>query len=230
MTARNLFAAATFCFMIAALYAVFLYAPTESTMGEVQRIFYFHVSSHWVNFLAMLSVFVFSSLFLLNRQREMDVRASAAAEVGVVFCTMGLVSGMLWAKPVWGIWWTWDPKLTSLFVLWLIYLGYLTLRRLVESAEQRARLSAVFGILGAVDVPIVYMSNRWWRTQHPQPVMAGEAGSGLDPQMRMAFFVTLTAFTLLYFYLWKVRCDLERSQENVETLQREVQARLQEGS
>jgi heme exporter protein C len=228
MSLKSPLAWLTLISMLAALGGIFLYAPTESTMGEVQRIFYFHVSSDWVSFLAMFFVFFDSLRFLAKRERDLDIKAAAAAEVGVVFCTMGILTGMLWAKPVWGIWWTWDPRLTSFFVLWLIYLGYLMLRRLVESPEQRARLSAVFGVLGAVDVPIVYMSNRWWRTQHPQPVIAGGEGSGLDPQMRVVFFITLTAFTFLYFYLWRVRCDLERTQETVETLQRQVQAQLRE--
>lgn len=230
MSPKSPLALLTLISMLAALYGIFLYAPTEQTMGEVQRIFYLHVSSDWISFLAIFCVFFYSLRFLAKRERDLDIKAAAAAEVGVVFCTVGLVTGMLWAKPVWGIWWTWDPRLTSFFVLWLIYLGYLMLRRLVESPEQRARLSAVFGILGAVDVPIVYMSNRWWRTQHPAPVMGGGEGSGLDPQMRIAFLTTLLAFTLFYFYLWRIRCDLERTQEIVETLQREVQVRFREAS
>ena len=131
---------------------------------------------------------------------------------------------MLWAKPVWGIWWTWDPRLTSFFVLWLIYWGYLMLRRLVESPEQRARLSAVFGVLGAVDVPIIYMSNRVWRTQHPQPVIGGGEGSGLDPRMGWTRGGVVSGFHTCFFSTcgscvktWSV---LRRS---VESLQRQSQ-------
>ncbi len=215
----------TFTAMLASLYLVFLYAPTETTMGEVQRIFYFHVSSAWTSFLAIFVVFIYSVRFLATRNRDLDTKALSAAEVGAVFSTMVLVSGPLWAKPVWGIWWTWDARLTSAFVLWLIYLGYLTLRRLVESPEQRARLCAVFGVLGAVDAPIVYMSTRWFRTQHPQPVIAGGEGSGLDPQMRLVLYLTFLAFVLLFFYLWRLRCDLERTQEAVESLERQAQLR-----
>jgi heme exporter protein C len=213
----------TFVLMLAAVYAVFVYAPTELTMGEVQRIFYFHVSSAWTSFLAIFFVFLYSIFSLVKGSRFWDIRAAAAAEVGAIFCTLVLISGPIWAKPVWGIWWTWDARLTSFFVLWLIYMGYLMLRRLVESAGQRARLSAVFGILGAVDVPIVYMANRWWRTQHPQPVLAGGQGSGLDPEMRVALFVSLAAFTLLYFYLWRLRCDMEQMQDTAEALERQLQ-------
>ncbi len=212
--------------MLVSIYGVFIYAPTEATMGDVQRIFYFHVSSAWTSFLAIFVVFVYSVRFLASRDRDLDTKAAAAAEVGAVFSTMVLLTGPLWAKPVWGIWWTWDARLTSAFVLWLIYMGYLMLRRLVESPEQRARLSAVFGVLGAADAPIVYMSNRWWRTQHPQPVLGGEAGSsGLDPQMRVVLYTTFLAFILLFIHLWRLRCDLERSQEVVESLQRQTQLR-----
>ena len=213
----------TFVSVLCALYAIFIYAPIEASMLEVQKIFYFHVSAGWVSFLAIFCVLVYSILFLVRKSREMDIKAAAAAEVGTVFATIVMVTGPIWAKPVWGVWWAWDARLTSMFVLWLIYLGYLMLRRLIEAPEQRARLSAIFGILGAIDVPIVYMSNRWWRTQHPSPVMAGGQGSGLDPQMKIAFFISLGAFTLLYFYLWKLRSELENSKEAVEALQRRVE-------
>jgi len=220
---RNVLAWMTCATMLLSLYAIFIYAPTEATMGDVQRIFYFHFASHWVNFLAIFCVFIYSVRFLIKRDRELDIKACSAAEVGLVFATIGLLTGMFWAKPVWGIWWTWDPRLTSFFVLWLIYWGYLMLRRLVEAPEQRARLSAVFGVLGAVDVPIIYISNRVWRTQHPQPVIGGGAGSGLDPRMGWVVAVSFLAFTLLYFYLWKTRQDLERAEERLESLQRQSQ-------
>jgi len=138
-----------------------------------------------------------------------------------VFGTFGLISGVLCAKPVWGIWWTWDARLTSFFLLWLILMGYLMLRRVVDSPGQRAKLSAVFGILAAVDVPIVYMANRWWRTQHPAPVIAGGPGSGLDARMGLTLGITLVAFTLLYFCLWRMRCELERMNDSLEALQRQ---------
>ena len=214
--------------MVAALYAIFLLAPVELTMGVVQKIFYFHVASAWVGFLAIYLVCFCSLRFLQKRDRQWDVRAASAAEVGAVFLTLNLVSGPIWAKPVWGIWWTWDARLTTTLVLWLIYLGYLMLRRLVDSPEQRARLSAVVSIFGAVNALIVYMANRWWRTQHPQPVIAGGEDSGLHPDMWLALLVTLLAFILLFFCLWKMGCDLERSRESVESLRRTAQRRLRE--
>jgi heme exporter protein C len=215
--------------ILISLYCIFIYAPTESSMGEVQRIFYFHVPSAWTGFLGIFLVFICSILFLIKNERAWDIRAAAAAEVGAIFTTMVLISGPLWAKPIWGIYWTWDAKLTSLFVLWLIYLGYLLLRRLLESPIQRARLSAVFGIIGAIDVPIVYMSNRWWRTQHPQPVIGGGESSGLEPRMLFTFLLSLTAFTFLFFLLWRMRCKIEQSADRLEALHRELNTRLQEG-
>ena len=223
MKAQKLLGLLTFVSVLCALYAIFIYAPIEASMLEVQKIFYFHVSAGWISFLAIFCVLIYSILFLVRNTRELDIKAAAAAEVGAVFATIVMVTGPIWAKPVWGVWWAWDARLTSMFVLWLIYLGYLMLRRLIEAPEQRARLSAIFGILGAIDVPIVYMSNRWWRTQHPSPVMAGGQGSGLDPHMKIAFFLSLGAFTLLYFYLWKIRTNLESSQEAVEAVQRQLE-------
>ena len=226
MKSQNSLAILTFVLMLVALYAIFIYAPTERTMGpigEVQRIFYFHVSANWTTFLATFFVFLYSILFLMKGTREMDIRAAAAAELGTVFGAAGLISGTIWAKPIWGIWWTWDARLTSFFLLWLILIGYLMLRRVVDSPGQRAKLSAVFGILAAVDVPIVYMANRWWRTQHPAPVIAGGSGSGLDGRMALTLCITLVAFTVLYFYLWRLRCELERTGDTVEALQRRLQ-------
>ncbi len=214
--------------MMAALYTIFVLAPLELTMGIVQKIFYFHVSAAWVGFLGIYLVCFCSLRFLLKGGRQWDIRAASAAEVGAVFFTLNLISGPLWAKPVWGIWWTWDARLTTSFILWLIFMGYLMLRRLVEAPEQRARLSAVVSIFGAVDALIVYMANRWWRTQHPQPVVAGGEDSGLHPDMLLALFVTVLAFTLLFFCLWKMRCDLERSRESVDSFQRNVQRHWRE--
>ena len=163
MRPQLLHAFLTFVLMLAAIYAVFVYAPTEATMGEVQRIFYFHVSSAWTSFLAIFFVFLYSVLSLLKGSRHWDIRAASAAEVGAVFCSLVLITGPIWAKPVWGIWWTWDARLTSFFVLWLIYMGYLMLRRLVESPEQRAKLAAVLGSW----VPSMFPSSTW-------PIVGGE--------------------------------------------------------
>ena len=153
-------------------YLALAVAPTEQTMGDVQRIFYYHVPSGWVAGLCFFINFVASIWYLWKRSPGGDALAAASAEVGVVFCTVLLITGPLWARPVWGIWWTWDARLTTTLVLWLIYVSYLVLRRFA-AGEQTQVLAAAFAVFGFADVPIVYMSIRWFRTQHPSPVMGG---------------------------------------------------------
>jgi len=189
-------------------------APTEQTMGDVQRIFYYHVPSAWVGFLCFFVNFIASIVFLMKRSARADAVALSTAEVGVVFFTIVLITGPLWAKPVWGIWWTWDARLTTSLVLWLIYVSYLVLRRF--STGQTSTLAAVLSIFGFLDVPIVYMSIRWWRTQHPQPVIAGGEGSGLHPDMWYALLVNVVAFTLFGALLCWMRYRLELAQHAVE--------------
>src|SRR5581483_8978585 len=154
------------------LYAALILAPTERTMGDVQRIFYYHVPSAWTAFLLFGINFVASILYLAKKSAKADILALVAAEVGVVFCTVVLVTGPIWARPVWGIWWTWDPRLTLTFALWLIYIAYLVLRRFSNSS-QTATLAAILAIFGGLDVPLDYMSIRWWVGQHPSPVIGG---------------------------------------------------------
>lgn len=209
-----------FGMMVANLYLIFLFAPTEKTMRDVQRIFYFHVPSAWVAGLAFLVVFVGSVGYILKRDLRYDRMALASAEIGVVFCTIVLVTGPIWARPVWGIWWTWDSRLTSTLVVWLIYASYMLLRGFVEEAHRKALLSAVVGIVGFVDVPIVYMSIRWWRTQHPSPVFAGAEGSGLDPNMRITFFFSLAVFTLLFVVLARFAAGVQQAENDAGELDR----------
>ncbi len=208
--------------MAVALAMVFLYAPEERTMGNLQRLFYFHLASWWLAFGAFFVVAGASIGWLWKRRESYDAAAFAAAEIGVLFTTAGLAMGMIWAKPAWGIWWTWDARLTTAFVLWLIYVGYLLLREAVEDPVRRANLAAALGILGAADVPIVYFSIRWWRTQHPAPVIMGGPDSGLHPDMAIALVVCLAAFTLLFVWLYRWRVRLEHEARSVETLRQRV--------
>src|SRR5580700_7402747 len=170
-----------FLLLAAASYGALIVAPTESTMGLIQRIFYFHVASAWTGFVAFGLVFIGSIGYLRTRSLKWDWLSVASAEVGVAFFTIVLVTGPIWAKPVWGIWWTWDARLTSSFLLWVLFVSYLVLRTLVDEPERRAQVSAVFGIFAALDIPLVYFSIWWFRTQHPQPVI-GDGGS-LDARM-----------------------------------------------
>jgi len=206
--------------MVAALFMAFVFAPTEATMGDVQRIFYFHVPSAWVAFMAFAVVFVASIQWLRTRSQRWDALAVSAAEIGVLFATVALVTGSIWAKPTWGTWWDWDPRLTSTLILWLIYVSYMMLRSVIENPSKRASLSAVVGIVGFVDVPIVFMSIRWWRTIHPV-VITGNS-MNLDPSMLLTLMVCLAAFTLLFVHLLGMRLALEQQREEVNLLREAI--------
>ncbi|MGB8647537.1 MAG: cytochrome c biogenesis protein CcsA [Anaerolineae bacterium] len=202
------------------LYMALWYAPTERTMGDAQRIFYFHVPSAWVGFLAFFVVFIGSILFLLKRDPKWDALARSSAEIGVVFTTLVLLTGPLWAKAAWGTFWVWDARLTTTLVLWLIYIGYLMLRSAVDDTR-RARMAAVLGIIGFMDVPIIYLSVTWWRTMHPTLLVGSEGG--LERPMVITLMVCLLSFTLLYAWLMLVRVRLEEKRDQLAALQeREV--------
>ena len=207
--------------MLISLYMVFVFAPTERMMGDVQRIFYFHVSTAWVGMLAFLVVFIASIAFLRSQKREWDRLALSSAEIGVVFMTMALVTGSLWAKPTWNTWWTWDPRLTTSAILWTIYVVYLVLRGAIEEPMQRARLSAIFGIIGFIDVPIVFMAIRWWRTIHP--VVFDSEGFYLNGRMLLTFVVCLITFTLLYVTLLVQRYRVEALTDAVRQLKQQLE-------
>ena len=215
--------ALTLVWLLVALYMTFLYAPQEMTMGEVQRIFYIHVPSAWTALVGFMIVFGASIHYLWKRSPASDELAYAAAEVGFVFCTGVLITGPLWAKPVWGIWWTWDARLTLTFLLWLLYIDYLMLRSYLINPGRAANLSAVVGIIGFIDVIIDYMAIRWWRTQHPQPVIMGGANSGLDPRMTATLLVSWGAFMCLYFYLLRLRLSLADTRRELSEIRRTLE-------
>lgn len=191
---------ATLVMMLVSMYLVFVYAPIERTMGVVQKIFYVHVSTAWTGFLAFFVVLVCSVIFLRNGSRVADITAYASAEIGVLFTTLTLITGPMWARSFWGKWWDWsEPRLVTALILWFLYNGYLILHRSAGSDIRRARFNAVYGIIAFINVPIVFLSVRWYRASHP-PLLVFEPG-GLDASMKVAFFVTLFTFTLLYFWL-----------------------------
>ena len=199
-----------------ALYEALIGAPTERTMGDVQRIFYYHVPSAWTAFLLFLINFVASVVYLIRRDSKSDIVALVSAEVGVVFCTVVLVTGPIWARPVWGIWWTWDLRLTLTLVLWLIYVSYLMLRRF-STSSQTAKLAAVLAIFGALDVPLVYFSIWFFRTQHPSPVIGN--GGSLDPRMAHVLLINWAAFLCLAWLVCWTRYRLEVLTREVEEAQ-----------
>jgi len=182
----------TIILVTAALFGAFIFAPTERQMGEVQRIFYFHVGAAADAFLAFFFVFIAGILYLIRRNPVWDQLAAASVEVGVVFTTIVLTTGPIWAKPVWNTWFPWgDPRIMTTLVLWLIYMAYMILRSSLPDGDRRSRICAVFGIIGFIDVPIVWMSIRWWRSIHP--VVITSEGANLDPRMYQALMLAIFA-------------------------------------
>ena len=209
-----------FLLMVAALGLVFIYVPTEKTMGVVQRIFYFHVPVAWISLLAFFIVFIGSILYLWKREEKWDVLARSSGEVGFVFITLVLVTGPIWAKPAWGTWWTWDVRLTSALILWFIYLAYLMVRSFAVEESRGARFAAAVGIVGFIDVPVVYLAIRLWRTQHPEPVIFE---GGLAGSMLLTLLVSVAAFTVLYVYLLVQTMSIRQVETDIEKLQQTLE-------
>ncbi len=196
--------------ILTALGMTFLYAPRELIMGDVQRIFYFHVASAWVGFFGFFVTFLGGIGYLARQERRWDILALSSVEVGLTFITMTVITGMLWAKPVWGTYWTWEPRLTISAVQLLVYVAYIMLRTAIESPERRARFSAVYGIVAFVTVPLSWFAIRWWRTIHPDVLTGGE-GMAITSTMVQTLLTSIAAFTLLYFTLLRQRIRLERA-------------------
>jgi heme exporter protein C len=203
-------------FVVAQLVAVVI-SPAEAGMGHLQKIMYVHVPSAWAAFLAFGVVFVTSILYLLRRRESHDLMAAAAAEVGVVLTGLTLALGSIWGRPTWGVWWTWDPRLTSTAVLFAIFVGYLSLRAFVEEPEQRARWSAAVGVLGFLNVPIVYMSVRWWRTLH-QP---SSSPATVDAPYVLGLRINAIVFVAVMAYLLIRRYQAALLEREVEALEEE---------
>ena len=208
----------------AALYMIFLFAPPDQVQRDIYRILYGHVSVAWLAFLAFGIVVIGSIMHLWRRDSRWDSAAVAAAEIGVLFTTLTLATGTIWGRNVWGVWWTWDPRLTTTLVLWFIYVAYLVLRMYIDDVNLRRRVAAIFGIFGFVDVPIVWFSVQWWRSLHPVQTITD--GEGLSPKMLATMLVTLAAFTVLFFVVLRQRYLLERASEESEDLHAMVRNRF----
>jgi heme exporter protein C len=209
-TRRRVLGWATVAAFAILAWAAFGLAPEDDVQGAPQRIFYIHVPSAWIGFLAFFVVFIASLRFLAKRDLRYDAIAVASAEIGLLFTTGVLITGPLWARPIWGVFWSWDPRLTSFLVLWLIYLSYLAMRQYVPDPMRRARFSAVLGIVGFADVPVVYLSVRWWRALHPDQVVFVNGGPRMPGEMVIALLIGIGAFTLFYLYLLTVRLRVQR--------------------
>lgn len=202
-------------FLFLAIYLVFSYAPIETTMLEVQKIFYFHVSSAFTVFLAFGVTCLFSLLYLIKRKDKYDMLAVASAEIGIVFCTIVLLTGPIWAKPAWNTWWNWEPRLTSTLILWLMYIGYFVLRSAL-TGEKKKVYSAVLGILAFLDVPIVYFSVEIWQgSLHPDT----NTKWNLAPEMVGTWMLTWLALTVVYVFVLLVRYEMERLKARLEIIQ-----------
>jgi heme exporter protein C len=225
MKARLPLTIVTALLIFAAGYAALFIAPEEKTMRAIQRIFYFHLPSWIAMFSAFSVVFYANVAYLITRNRKWDALGVSGVEVGVICCTIGLMTGPLWARPVWGIWWTWDARLTTTFILWLLYIAYLLLRGLLEDPEKKASLSAIFGIFASLDIPLVYLSNRLWRTQHPQPVILGGQGSGLDPTMGKVLLLCVIAVFCVMILVLVDRYRLELLRTECDELRFAIESR-----
>ncbi|MDA1127356.1 MAG: cytochrome c biogenesis protein [Chloroflexi bacterium] len=200
--------------MLVDLYLIFMVAPTDSVLGHVQRVFYFHVPVAIMSFLAFFVVFLGSLMYLIKRTPKWDAIAHASAEVGVVFVTLALITGIIWARPVWNTWWTWEPRLTTTLILWLIYVAYLMVRSYAPNQSKGAVYAAVMGIVGFVDVPIVYYSVVWWRSIHPSPVVGPFAqADALDGTMALVLLYSFITFLFFFAYMVMERIELRNTEE-----------------
>lgn len=222
---------ATVVSMLLSFYFIFIYAAEEKTMYAAQKIFYFHVSSAWLAFLAFFVTFVFSILFLIKRKRIFDTYAYVSAEIGVVFTIIVLTTGPIWARSAWNTWWVWEPRLITTLILFFIYIAYIMIRQMDGVWDKKARLAAVFGIIGFADVPIVFFAIRWWQTKF-HPIVFGEGpsqkGGGIEDTMLVALLVTIAAFTILYSYLLHKGVSFEKMKLTVEQYKEKLRAKMEE--
>lgn len=202
--------------MVRNVYLIFMVVPDEASQGMIYRLLYFHVPAWWTAFLAVALSGVFSALYLIKKHLRYDAIAVSVTEVAVVFLIMGITLGSIWGRIIWGIWWTWDARLTSALICVLLYSGYLLLRRSMEEPAQRARISAVFSLFAFIDVPIVWFSIRWWRTQHPQPMQ-------LAPEMWNALLWNWLGFALLAAVLTLIRLDQEQGERRLQSMRRSTE-------
>ncbi|MEE8547222.1 MAG: cytochrome c biogenesis protein CcsA [bacterium] len=204
--------------MLIAVYMIFFYAPTERVMGIVQKIFYFHLPLAFMAFLSYFVAFVCGVLYLIKKDIKWDIIGSSSVEIGVVFTTLVLITGSLWARPIWNTWWTWDPRLTSSLILWLIYVAYIILRMSVEQAERRATFCAVMAIVGFLDVPIVFLSARLWRTIHP--VVIKSKSIDMEPAMITVLAISMSAFLLFWITLIRIRSRVDFMELRIRNLEK----------
>ena len=193
----------TSIFMLINLYLIFIWAPNEINLGISQRIFYIHIPLAWLGMISMILLGITRIIYLLTNNIKWDNIAKSTAEIGVLFLSLLLLTGIIWSKPTWGIWWTWDSKLTTTLILWFIYVGYLTLRAYGPQGSQGARYGAILALLGIIDTPLIYFATIWWRTQHPELNIgpAANVSNTIDISILQVLLFSLITFTALYIFL-----------------------------
>jgi heme exporter protein C len=201
-------------------FLIFKVAPTERIMGDVQRIFYLHVSLAISSYLAFTGVFVSSIMYLWKKRLLWDTIAYTCAEIGVLFSTLVLITGSLWARPIWNVWWAWDPRLVTMFILWFIYVGYFLLRKGISDWSKRAQYSAVIGIIGFLDIPLVRLATKWWRSVHPR--LKSEDG-GLDPLMMKIMIFSMMTFLIFTVFLFMYRYRIAKTEEKLTILTKRLE-------
>ena len=223
--AREGLFAASAALMGLTLYMVFFWVPTELNLGVSQRIFYFHVPLGWLGMLSIVLVAFASIMYLITRKEKWDSLAYATAELGVVFSSLILVTGVIWARGDLGWWWTWDAKLTTTLILWFVYVGYLMVRAYAPKGSQGARFGAVVALFGAIDAPIIYMATVWWRTAHPE-LNTGPLAQDVDAlgsgRIYLTLLVAVITFTVLYAYILVERYSLRRSEAALDEIHQSV--------
>jgi heme exporter protein C len=215
---KGILGAATLVFIIAGLYWGLVKAPPDAYQGDSQRIMYLHIPSILIAYLSFFLVFVGSCLYLWKREKRDDNLAHAAAEIGVLFTALTIVEGSIWGRPTWGVWWTWDARLTLTAILLLIFIGYLMLRALVEDESRAASSAAILGIIGFLDIPLIHMSVYWWRTLHQPPSILRPdkvPWENIHPELLTALAINFVAFVLLYFYMLSHRLRLGEMHEEI---------------
>ena len=219
--ARDALLIASALLMALTLYMVYFWAPTEQNLGVSQRIFYFHVPLGWIGMVSIIIVAFASLMHLFTGRQRWDDLAYSTAELGVIYASLILVTGAIWGKPVWGVWWTWDPKLTTTLVLWFIYVAYLMIRAYGPMGSQGRRFASVIALIGAIDAPIIYMASIWWRTAHPALNIgpaADEAEAIGDSRIYITLLVSVVAFTVMYIALLAERYALRKSESDLDEL------------
>lgn len=211
------------------LYLIFIWSPVEKIMGETQKIFYIHVGTAWVAFLAFFVVGFYSVMTLIKPMMSRFIYAGVAAEIGVLFTTITLITGMTWGRASWNTWWSWEPRLVTTLILWFIYIAFLFIRKMDGSWEKIAKLSSVFGIIGCLNVPIVFMAIRWWNSKL-HPIVFGDgpsqSGGGIEPEMLVTLLISVFTITILFVFLMRKGAEIERMRNIVKTSKNKIMNKL----